>query len=44
MRVINWFDMLQMNIEKHPMWEYLIFMRYVGIFKIMNNVLASHNQ
>ena len=33
-----------MHIEKHPVWEYLTFMRYVGIVKIMNNVHASHNQ
>ena len=28
--------MMYMHIEKHPVWEYLTFMCYVGIFKITN--------
>ena len=40
MRVINWFDMLKVHIEKHPVWEYLTFMHYVRIFKITNNVIS----
>ena len=44
MRVINWFNMPQVHIEKHPVWGYLTFMCYVRIFKITNNVHGPHNQ